>query len=412
MRECLNMKKFMIFYLLIFFVQGIVTNSHHPLMPYYVEAIGVPNYMFGFFFSFMNLGMMFGGPFWGNLADNNKKKTSLIIGILIYALMQILFGMGHIFDQWTLSVFRFISGFGMAAALTILFGDMILVSEPKERAKHIALGVASLGLGAAIGQFLGGFIHTNAFFIEYFRTDLFFNTFLIQAIGVACFALLIFIWFKPKEVAIDPNKKRTQFWEGFKEVKHIKPELLFFLIALTLITIAATNVEKYLDVYFNDLGYLANELGNFKMVAGIVSLLAGVLLVPVFMRILHRLKLMSAFQIISAILILILFRVPGSQFLIYLYTIYMIYIAIKAIFSPLEQDYISKFSNETNVATTLGIRQSFFSIGTIIGPIFGAFVYDYSPSLLFDSSVLFFLLSLIFIYLSNFFRKKTIATIL
>jgi len=402
------MKKFMIFYLIIFFIQGIVTNSHHPLMPYYVNDIGLPNYMFGFFFSFMNLGMMFGGPFWGNLADQNKKKVSLIIGILIYATMQLLFGMGHVFDQWSLSVFRFISGFGMSAAFTILVGDMIVASDRDKRAKNIAFGVAAIGLGGAIGQFLGGFIHTNTFFIQYFRTDIFFNAFLAQAIGVSVFALVIAIWFKPNKVEVDPNKKRTQFWEGFKEVRNIKPELLYFLIALTFITIAATNVEKYLDVYFNDLGLLANELGNFKMVAGIVSLLAGIILVPLFMRIKHRLKLISIFQIISAILVLILFRVSESQFLIYLYTMYMVYIAIKAIFAPLEQDHISKFSDNHNVATTLGIRQSFFSIGTIIGPIFGAFIYDHDPQLLFDSSVVFFMLSLILIYISNHHRKKDI----
>ena len=201
-------------------------------------------------------------------------------------------------------------------------------------------------------------------------------------------------------------KKRVQFWEGFKEVRHIKPELLYFLIALTLITIASTNVEKYLDVYFNDLGFLANELGNFKMIAGVVSLLSGIILVPLFMKIKHRLKLISAFQIISAVLIFTVFRSSSGTFLILLYTMYMAYIAIKASFTPLEQDHISKFSGNHNVATTLGIRQSFYSIGTIIGPIFGAFLYDYSPRLLFDTSVVFFLISLVLIFISNHYRKK------
>ena len=81
-------------------------------MPYYVKR-GTELYVW-FFLFFMNLGMMFGGPFWGNLADHNKKKISLIVGILIYGVMQILFGLGHVFDMWTLSAFRLISGFGMA----------------------------------------------------------------------------------------------------------------------------------------------------------------------------------------------------------------------------------------------------------------------------------------------------------
>ena len=405
--ECDLMKKFMIFYLIVLFIQGIFTNMHHALMPYYVGSINLPSYMFGFFFSFMNLGMMIGGPFWGNLADHNKKKISLVIGIVIYAVMQVLFGMGHVFDQWSLSVFRLLSGFGMAAAFTILTGEMIVLSDTNDRAKNIAFGAASLALGAALGQFLGGFIHTNEFVIKYLRTDIFFNAFVFQAVGVLFFALVILIWFKPKKVELDPNKKRTQFWDGFKQIRHIKPQFLYFLIALTFITIAAVNVEKYLDVYFNDIGLLANQLGNFKMVAGIASLLAGVLLVPLFMKIKGRTLLMAIFQIISAVIVIILFRVPNTQFLIYLYTMYLVYIMIKAIFTPIEQVYVSSFAKEHNVATTLGIRQSFYSIGTIVGPIFGAFIYDYNPKLLFDVSAIFFLVSLIFLYLSHHFRDKS-----
>ena len=118
------------------------------------------------------------------------------------------------------------------------------------------------------------------------------------------------------------------------------------MIGLTLITVAATNVEKYLDIYFNDLGYLANELGNFKMAAGIVSLLAGIILVPIFMKIKHRLKLMSLFQIINAILVFIIFRSSANHFLLYIYTIYMGYIAIKAILHHLNKT-ISRFFRQS-----------------------------------------------------------------
>lgn len=55
------------------------------------------------------------------------------------------------------------------------------------------------------------------------------------------------------------------------------------------------NVEKYLDVYFNDLGFLVNEFGNFKMIVGLVLLLLGIILVLLFMKIKYRLKLISVF---------------------------------------------------------------------------------------------------------------------
>ncbi len=380
---------------------------HHPLMPSYVKHIGVPNYMFGFFFAFMNLGTMIGGPFWGNLGDAGKKKMVVILGFIIYGVNQALFGMGHIFDQWILSIFRLVSGFGIAAAITVISGEIIVVSDQGKRARNIAYGAAALALGGSFGQFFGGFIHTNSFFIQLFRTDLFFNALLFQCLLNIALAIFVFFFFKPEPVKNSSNKKRAQFWEGFKEIKNIGPELLFFLLSLTFITVAATNVDKYLDIYFVELGYEADQLGNFKMIVGLVSLFAAILLVPLFMKIKKKLSLIAIFQILSSILIFIVFRSKETQFIIYIYSIFMIYIGIKAIYAPLEQEHVASFSNENNIATTMGIRQSFYSIGTIVGPIFGAFVYDYNPLTLFDTSIIFFLLSVVLLLVSGLFRKKS-----
>src|SRR5690554_7040429 len=49
------------------------------------------------------------------------------------------------------------------------------------------------------------------------------------------------------------------------DIKNLNLEMFFFLMSLTFITFAATNVDKYLDVYFSDLGYLADTLGNYKI---------------------------------------------------------------------------------------------------------------------------------------------------
>ena len=95
--------------------------------------------MFGFYFAFMNLGIMIGGPFWGNLGDQGKKKLVVIIGYLIYGVNQALFGMGDVFGQWTLSGFRLLSGFGIAAATTIITSEIILLSDSNKQENKFSL---------------------------------------------------------------------------------------------------------------------------------------------------------------------------------------------------------------------------------------------------------------------------------
>ena len=403
-----NKRKIIIIIILLFF-QGIFANIHHPIMPSYVSKLNLPDYMFGFFFAFMNIGMLFGSPFWGSLGDSGKKRLSVVLGFIIYGTFQLLFGLGNFFGPWTLSLIRFISGFGIAASFSIIISEIILLSNESNRAKNIAIAAASAAIGGAIGQFLGGFIYTNQFLINNFNTDSVFIILLIQFISVILLSLYTFIFYKPVEVIKNGLSVRPKFYDGFKEIKNISLDLLLFLIALTFLTIGAVNIDKYLDVYFiNDLGYLENVLGNLKMVIGVVSVLSSLLIVPLFMKTKKRLLLISIFQVISALLIFIIFSGNTTYFLYYIYSFYMVYIAVKTTTEPLEKDYIANYGTNENMSTLTGIRHSFYSLGTIIGPILGAFLYDYNKTLVFYVSIIFFIVSIILIFISYQIKKKSI----
>lgn len=394
------MNKKVVILFLVLFLQGVVTNIHHPLMPAYVRFLKLDPFMVGLFFSLMNIGTMLGGPFWGNKGDTGKKRSSVLIGLIIYAVGQFLFGLGHLFNPVYLSFFRLLSGFGIAAAITLIISELIVISPEESRSKNIAYGVAILTLGSSLGYFIGGQIYALEFFNNLFNSDKFSNMFLLQAILISLFAIFYYFIYKPEEVKVE-NSKRTYFWEGFKEIKNISLSLLFFLIGLSFITFAYTNIDKYLEIYFDGLGNGPDMLGNFKMIVGIVSIVTTFILVPALSKIKNRIRLFIVLQLISATVIFIVFNLNQDYFLTLIYTVYMIYIIIKAIFTPLEQDYISSFSEEGNTATLMGIRQSFFSIGTIIGPIVGAIIYGVNPILLFNISAVIFLIAIIFLVISR-----------
>jgi len=74
------------------------------------------------------------------------------------------------------------------------------------------------------------------------------------------------------------------------------------------------------------------------------------------------------------------------------YTLFMVYIILKAIFTPLEQNYISSHAKEGEFGKIMGIRQSFLSIGMVLGPLIGGILYEVKPSWLFDSSAIAFII--------------------
>ncbi|MGS0973608.1 MAG: MFS transporter [Candidatus Izemoplasmataceae bacterium] len=398
-----NFDKRILVLLVVYFVQGMINNLGHPVTPILITSTGIPNEMFGYFFSMMSLGLVIGGPIWGILGDTWRKETFVLIGLLIYSAGQILFG--FVDDMYWKVAFRFMSGFGVSAAITLMLSHLIVISADNERAKNIARSVALMGLGSSVGYLLGGEMNSSALMIRLFRTDLYQNIFLIQGILNAILAVSLFFILRAqvvKEVKVETAvKERKSFLSGFKHVKDLSPNLILFMFSITLISIGAINVGKYLEVYFNELGYNPDFIGRYVFITGIVAILTNIFLVPLILKIQRDFKVMIFTQIISAIIIFVIFRLPNL--LLMLYTVFMFYVVLKAVFAPLEQNYISKHAKGGRYGTMMGIRQSFFSIGMVIGPLIGGYLYSIEPLYVFDFSALMFLFGFLLLL---FLEKK------
>ncbi|HOO43806.1 MAG TPA: MFS transporter [Bacillota bacterium] len=395
------MKKERYLVVLFFFVQNIIHNLGHPVTPAFVKSLGIQDYMFGVFFATMSFGLMVGGPIWGSLGDKGKKKTYIIIGLLMYSIGQFFFGYSN--NQYLMVFFRFFSGLGVVSSITLLTSHLIEVTEKENRARFLAYIGAVTTLGASLGYFLGGFISTNPVMVDILHVTNFKEVFLVQAVLNIGYIVLIATLFTDRKCAM-PTTEKNNIFKSFSFINKVDYRLFLFLIALAFITMGATNLNKFIDVYFNDLGYTSYDLGNFKMVAGYVSLFASILIVPFFSRFRKQIGLMMAIQVVSAAIVFYTFR--SDEFIITAYSVYMVYIVLKAVFTPLEQNYISLHAKEGEYGKLMGIRQSFVSIGMVIGPLVGGFLYEKSSLLLFDSSAITFLIGLVLLVFINISYRK------
>ncbi len=395
------MKKSLLIMILYFFFQGLLHNLGHPVTPAFVRSLEIDDYMFGVFFASMSFGLMIGAPIWGTLGDRGRKKFYIFIGLLLYSIGQI--GFAYSNDVILMIFFRFVSGFGVVGSMTILTSILIEKSPINERAKYLAYSAAAVTLGASLGYYTGGFLSTHEFFRTLLHTSDYRVVFLIQAITNMIYATIVVMTLSLKDVT-SLDTKRTSFFTSLKEIAHIKPSLLLFLISLTLMTIGATNLSKYIDIYFDELGYSPQDLGTFVMATGIVSLVSSIFIVPYFARFKKQLKVISIIQILSAFIVFFVFR--AERFLLTIYTVYMIYVIFKAIYLPLEQNYISKHAEEGKYGRIMGLRQSFVSIGMIVGPLLGGFLYEIRPLVLFDFSGLSFIAGVLLLGLVFAIEKK------
>lgn len=384
------MKKSLLIILSYYFIQGTIHNFGHPVTPTYVNDLGIPQYMFGFFFAAMSLGLLVGAPIWGILGDERSKKPFIVLGLLTYSVGQVLFVSTE--NLILMTFFRFLSGFGVSAAITLILSHLIGLVDVKNRTKYLSLSAALLALGTTIGYQIGGIMG------EYFIQEVFY----VQAIANAFYALFIFVTLKETKKKVASKKKN--FIQNFKAATKLNPSLLMFLIGLSLATIAATNLTKYLDVYIIDLGYSTRQLGTFVMVTGFVGLFTNFVIVPWITKFRKDLKIMQWIQVFSAIIVFFVFR--SNAIMRMLYSLFLVYIVLKSMFQPLEQNYISLNADGEKYGTIMGVRQSFFSTGMVLGPLIAGFIYDYNPIRVFDFSAGMFVLAFILLKLSANALKK------
>lgn len=375
-----------------FFIQNLIHNIGHPVTPTFVSNLAIPDYMFGLFFAAMSFGMMVGAPIWGILSDQGKRKHWIGIGLSMYTIGQIIFGY---VGNSTLMVFaRLFSGLGVVGATTIFTAIIVEETEPSKRAKILAFVAAATTLGASLGYYLGGYLATNEVIVKLLNIDNLSKMFLIQATLNALYTLFIILSLKDIKVKQKFEQKPSMIL-GLKSIAKIDKRLLLFFISLTLLNMAGTNLSKYIDVYFIDLGYTEYDLGTYVMITGIVSLFASIFLVRLATKFKKQLLLISIMNLISSAIVFIVFR--SNYFMTMMYTVYLVYVVFKTLYVPLEQSYIAKEAKEGQYGSIMGLRQSFVSLGMVLGPVIGGFLYNVSPLLLFDFNGALLILGVIFV---------------
>jgi len=388
------MKKRTTYLIILAWFQSITFNIAHPITPSFVKYLDIPERMFGVFFSMMSLGIVIASPFWGILADRGKPMIYMLFGAFLYALGQ--FGFGYSEDVFVMTLSRIVSGIGASSLLTIT-AALIVQQENINVGKALSWLGAFIILGSSMGYYIGGFAST---FKETLMADTFQYVFFIQIVLVAVYGGLV--WLITKPMSSVHLSKKSNIIDDMRNMIRIPFHQLLFFLSLSFATMSYIYMSKYLDVYFNTLGFNPNILGEFVLISGAVSVLFTLLVIP---KIINSKPIfwISTFFMMSVTSLLIVFRLP--DFLLSMYTIYMFFIIAKVSYQPFEQNYIATFES-LPYGALMGIRQLFVGLGMVLGPIFLGFIYDFNPILSFDIAALMILISLVLTLISHFLKNK------
>lgn len=390
----MNKKRVVIFFIL-YLLFATAVNLVHPITVKYVNSLNLPDAYFGILYSLMSLGQVVGAIFFGFLSDKIGRKWLIVIGLFGYCLSQLGFGFINK-HAIVILTFRFLAGVGISAPSTLFVSMCLDISTPEKKVKMLSILSSCYILGTSFGYEIGGALYNYLNFTIS-------NIFIFQVSFTLLTATLFALFIKDNTIKNKTDKTNLNIKISYTR---IKPIVYFLLFNLMVLTISQILINKYLDTYIIHIGYEPAILGHYILISGLISAASNIIVIPFIKKIKNK-KLefcLLFFIALSTVLTFVTFLVKAN-ILYLLFSTHLIYIVLKGLITPLEQNELSIYSNQTNNGKITGIRQTMLSIGNVVGPLIGSLVYTNGSPMIFVVAALISVLAFV-LYFAYFIIKK------
>jgi MFS transporter, DHA1 family, tetracycline resistance protein len=330
-----------------------------PLLPFYAESFGANAFTIGLLGTSFSLMQFLFSPIWGRWSDKIGRKPIILVGL-----------MGSCLSYLTLA---------LASSLTLLFVGRIVggiaganiptaqayiadVTTPENRAKGMGMVGAAFGLGFIFGPALGGGLSRISP-----EAPMWFASAL-------CLANFIAAWFLlPESRAAGAVTRQLGRMAAFRHAA-AKPALLLLLSLYFLVTMAFSGFESTFAIFSEaTFGFTAATIGFvFTFIGVILALVQGVLVGRVVKVIPeHRLVPLAILAIAIGIgLIPFAWNIPSLLGALGVLALGM------GFNNPALTAMVSRLSDDDDQGGILGLASSLSSLGRVVGPAWGGYLYD------------------------------------
>jgi DHA1 family multidrug resistance protein-like MFS transporter len=356
-----------------------------PVLPFYTERLALGTgatpetiiFHIGFLTSIFPFFQMFFAPLWGRLSDKIGRKPLLIIGVLGFIIMQFLTGIST--TLWMLYLARILGGIFTSAVIPVSYALISDLTSTENRARGIAYAGTSYSLGIVAGPFIGGILSQTDLHLNFRSSHVLINDFSVPFFFLVGLGLVL-LPFVYKRIKNSDTATKTKF-TNVSSLKWQKiVQMLFpFLVLSFIYQLALTLFEAVFSIYSkNELQFDAITIGYGFMVCALVMALLQPFVVS------HKVKdkIPSKYQIIlgfGMVGISLCLLVLANQLLIVMILIGVL-AAGGAFITPNITSLISLKGGESS-GGALGIQKSVDSLGQVIGPIAGSWLFTIESSL-------------------------------
>src|SRR5690625_2573714 len=358
-----------------------------PVLPFYAETLGASPAELGLLMAVYSLMQLLFAPMWGRISDRIGRKPVILTGIFGLAIS--FFFMALASKLWMLFAARIIGGFLSSANMPTVTAYVADITSEDDRGKGMGVVGAAVGLGFILGPAIGGLFSTTSLSLPFYVA------------GLSSFVTFLLVLFILKESLHHDElgkqpKKRLPIHQQLRGPIGILYFLQFF-ISLSLAGLEAT--FAYYVARTAGLGTV--ELGYLFMIMGFAGALVQGGLVGVMTKRFGEPFVIQLGIITSAIGL-------GLILLIKDFLTAAIFLTIFGIGNGVIRPTVSALLTKTSTTghgSTTGLLSSFDSLGRIIGPPLGGWLFAFSIGLPYISGII---LSIIAYSMFKFYHILTI----
>jgi DHA1 family tetracycline resistance protein-like MFS transporter len=330
-----------------------------PLLPFYAESFGASAFTIGMLATSFSLMQFLFSPVWGRWSDRIGRKPIILVGLMGSCLSYLMLALAGSLSM--LFIARIIGGIA-GANIPTAQAYIADVTTPENRARGMGMVGAAFGLGFIFGPALGGVLSRVSP-----ETPMWFASALCLANFVAAWFLL------PESRAADATSKNLGRMAAFRHAAK-NPTLLIVLSLFFLVTLAFAGFESTFAIFSAArFGFTASTIGFvFAFIGVVLALVQGVLVGRVVKLIgERRLIPLAIFSIALGIgLIPFAWSVPTLLGALGVMALGM------GFNNPALTSMVSRLSDPDDQGGILGLASSLSSLGRVVGPAWGGYLYD------------------------------------
>ncbi len=330
-----------------------------PLLPFYAESFGASALTIGLLGTSFSLMQFVFSPIWGRWSDKVGRKPIILLGLMGSCLSYLTLALATSLPM--LFVARIIGGIA-GANIPTAQAYIADVTTPENRAKGMGMVGAAFGLGFIFGPAIGGLLsRISPSAPMWFASAL-------------CLSNFIAAWFLlPESRRVSADTKTLGRLEAFRHAM-TKPALVLLLALYFLVTAAFSGFEATFALFSEArYGFTAASIGFlFAFIGVVLAVIQGVLVHRVVKRLGEPRVIPIAIFCIAVGVGLVPFAWSVPTLLVALGVL-----AVGMGFNnPSLTSMVSRLSDPNDQGGMLGLASSLASLGRVVGPAWGGFLYD------------------------------------